>query len=155
MTVLSELDHQRGAPITAGEEFQQLLVEIRARARDEEFDRQKFISADVIERFRTLGVYRALVPKRFGGWYVQAAYQLFQSGDYTLSPFVRFERFNTAKAYAALPAGLGVPVQPDQQVATVGANLRVGQGVVLKADYQKFREDKTRDRVNLGLGFAY
>ena len=67
MTVLSELDHQRGAPITAGEEFQQLLVEIRARARDEEFDRQKFISADVIERFRTLGVYRALVPKRFGG----------------------------------------------------------------------------------------
>ncbi|NBF12530.1 acyl-CoA dehydrogenase family protein [Pseudomonas sp. Fl4BN1] len=67
MTVLSELDHQRRAPITAGEEFQQLLVEIRARARDEEFDRQKFISADVIERFRTLGVYRALVPKRFGG----------------------------------------------------------------------------------------
>jgi len=26
---------------------------------------------------------------------------------------------------------------------------------VLKADYQKFREDKTRDRVNLGVGFAY
>jgi hypothetical protein len=40
-------------------------------------------------------------------------------------------------------------------VATVGANFRVGQGVVLKADYQKFKDDKSRDRVNLGLGFAY
>jgi alkylation response protein AidB-like acyl-CoA dehydrogenase len=67
MTALSELNHQRCVPITAGEEFQQLLVEIRARARAEEFDQQKFISQDVIERFRTLGVYRALVPKRFGG----------------------------------------------------------------------------------------
>jgi hypothetical protein len=26
---------------------------------------------------------------------------------------------------------------------------------VLKADYQKFKDDKSRDRVNLGLGFAY
>lgn len=67
MTALSELNHQRCVPITAGEEFQQLLVEIRERARAEEFDQQKFISQDVIERFRKLGVYRALVPKRFGG----------------------------------------------------------------------------------------
>ncbi|VVN82987.1 acyl-CoA dehydrogenase family protein [Pseudomonas fluorescens] len=67
MTALSELNHQRCVPITASEEFQKLLVEIRARARAEEFDQQKFISQDVIEQFRKLGVYRALVPKRFGG----------------------------------------------------------------------------------------
>jgi alkylation response protein AidB-like acyl-CoA dehydrogenase len=67
MTVLSELNHQRSVPITAGDGFQQLLVEIRERARTEEFDQQKFISQDVIERFRALGVYRALVPRRFGG----------------------------------------------------------------------------------------
>ncbi len=95
------------------------------------------------------------VPSSFAGWYAQAAYQLLKSEDYVLSPFVRYEQFNTAKSYAALPAGLGVATMPDEKVATLGANLKVGEGVVLKADYQKFKEDKTRDRLNLGMGFAY
>jgi hypothetical protein len=95
------------------------------------------------------------VPSSFAGWYLQSAYKLWQDGDYTFSPFARFESFNTARSYAQVPAGLGVPATPYERVATVGANLMVGQGVVLKADYQKFREDKTRDRVNLGVGFAY
>lgn len=55
------------APITSSGAFQQLLAEIRERARSNEFDQQKHISQDIIERFRELGVYRALVPKRFGG----------------------------------------------------------------------------------------
>ena len=95
------------------------------------------------------------VPKSFAGWYTQAAYQLLKSGDYTLSPFVRFEQFNTAKSYAYVPQGLGVETGPDEKVTTIGANLKVGEGVVLKADYQKFKEDKSRDRLNLGMGFAY
>lgn len=95
------------------------------------------------------------VPSSFGGWYLQAAYKLSQSGDYTLSPFARFESFNTARTYAAVPAGLGVPTTPYERVGTIGANFMIGQGVVLKADYQKFREDKTLDRVNLGVGFSY
>ncbi|MGJ7916294.1 hypothetical protein ACI48D_12580 [Massilia sp. LXY-6] len=95
------------------------------------------------------------VPSSFAGWYLQAAYKLWQSGDYVLSPFARFESFNTARSYAAQPAGLGVPATPYERVATIGANLMVGQGVVLKADYQKFRQDKSLDRINLGLGFAY
>lgn len=95
------------------------------------------------------------VPSSFAGWYLQAAYQLWQSGDYVLSPFARFESFNTARSYSAVPPGLGVPSAGYERVATVGANLRVGQGVVLKADYQKFADDKSRDRVNLGVGFSY
>jgi hypothetical protein len=95
------------------------------------------------------------VPSSFAGWYLQSAYRLWQSGDFTLSPFARFESFSTARSYAALPAGLGIPSSGYERVATVGANLMVGQGVVLKADYQKFRDDKSRDRVNLGVGFAY
>lgn len=95
------------------------------------------------------------VPASFSGWYAQAAYQLYKSGDYTFSPFARYEQFNTASRYPALPAGLGVPAASDEKVATVGANLRIGEGVVLKADYQKFSEDKTRDRLNLGVGFSY
>jgi hypothetical protein len=95
------------------------------------------------------------VPSSFAGWYLQAAYRLWQSGDYILSPFARFESFDTARSYSSQPAGLGVSSAPYERVATVGANLRVGQGVVLKADYQKFRDDKSLDRVNLGVGFSY
>lgn len=95
------------------------------------------------------------VPSSFYGWYTQAAYQLYKSGDYTFSPFFRYEKFNTASGYTAVPAGLAVSTGPAEKVMTLGANLHVGEGVVLKADYQKFSEDTTRDRLNLGVGFAF
>ena len=95
------------------------------------------------------------IPSSFFGWYGQAAYRAWQWGDYTLAPFVRYERFNTAQRYAGLPVGADVATGPNEKVVTVGANLRIGEGVVLKADYQKFSEDSTRDRLNLGLGYAF
>lgn len=96
-----------------------------------------------------------LVPSSFYGWYAQAAYQLFKFGDYTFSPFFRYEKFNTANDYTAIPAGSTAATGPEEKVMTLGANLRVGEGVVLKADYQKFAEDTTRNRVNLGMGFSF
>ena len=45
--------------------LQTLLPEIRQRAA--EFEKQRYISADIIERFKQIGVYRALLPKRLGG----------------------------------------------------------------------------------------
>ncbi|WP_417226900.1 acyl-CoA dehydrogenase family protein [Amphritea sp.] len=45
--------------------FDALLADIRSRR--QEFEQQKYISQDIIERFKAIGVYRALVPKRFGG----------------------------------------------------------------------------------------
>lgn len=45
--------------------LQALLADIRARRA--EFERQQYISQDIIEGFRALGVYRALVARRFGG----------------------------------------------------------------------------------------
>lgn len=95
------------------------------------------------------------VPSSFYGWYTQAAYQLWKSSDYTLTPFVRYERFNTANGYAAMPAGLSVATGPNESVWTVGTNFNISEGVVLKADYQKFKVDTTRDRFNLGLGYAF
>jgi len=95
------------------------------------------------------------VPSSFYGWYTQAAYQLWKNSDYTLTPFVRYERFNTANGYAAMPAGLAVATGPNEGVWTTGLNFNVGEGVVLKADYQKFKVDTARDRFNLGLGYAF
>lgn len=49
-----------------GEEvFDGLLDDIRSRR--EEFESQCFISPDIIERFKEIGIYRAFVPKKFGG----------------------------------------------------------------------------------------
>jgi hypothetical protein len=95
------------------------------------------------------------VPSSFYGWYGQAAYQLLKSNGYTLSPFVRYEQFNTANSYSAMPAGLAFAAVPTEKVVTTGANLRVGEGIVLKADYQKFREDSSHDRFNLGVGYSF
>ncbi|WP_374483260.1 porin [Zoogloea sp.] len=96
-----------------------------------------------------------LVPKSFYGWYTQAAYKLWEGGEYRLSPFARYEVFNTAANYAAMPAGLEADSQRDEKVVTVGANLRVGDNVVLKADVQRFQLDRTRDRLNLGIGYQF
>ncbi|MFC5768900.1 acyl-CoA dehydrogenase family protein [Thauera sinica] len=46
-------------------EMDELLRDIRARRK--EFEAQRFISPDIIQRFKKIGVYRALVAKRFGG----------------------------------------------------------------------------------------
>ncbi|MBJ7536215.1 acyl-CoA dehydrogenase family protein [Marinomonas transparens] len=56
-----------------GDEFKKLMDDIRTRARANEFDDQQFISQDIIERFRDLGIYRALVPKSLGGDELSAA----------------------------------------------------------------------------------
>lgn len=53
--------------LSSGPAFDALLDDVRARARLGEFDRQRHISSDVIDAFKAHGVYRALVPRRFGG----------------------------------------------------------------------------------------
>lgn len=45
--------------------FDALLDDIRARRK--EFEDQKYISQDIIDQFKRIGVYRALVPKHYGG----------------------------------------------------------------------------------------
>jgi hypothetical protein len=102
-----------------------------------------------------------LIPKTFDGWYAQAAYQLWTHNDYVLTPFVRYEEFNTGRKYADLGAGLTPDPLKTEKVVTVGANFQVSPGVVLKADYQRFRpkDDSSQpdlsNRVDLGLGWSF
>jgi hypothetical protein len=95
------------------------------------------------------------VPKEFFGWYTQAAYRVWQSGDYALTPFVRYERFNTAAKYAPTPEGLGVNPAETERVLTYGLSFNLHPDVVLKTDYQKFKVDDSRDRLNVGLGLMF
>jgi len=96
-----------------------------------------------------------LIPKSFDGWFAQAAYKLWSSGDYSLSPFARWEQFNTARSFADIGPGLTPIAGPTERVITVGANFSIGSGIVLKADLQRFRENRDRDRVDLGLGWSF
>lgn len=45
--------------------FNVLLADIHQRA--EEFGRQHYVSDDIVKRFKEIGIYRAFVPKAFGG----------------------------------------------------------------------------------------
>jgi alkylation response protein AidB-like acyl-CoA dehydrogenase len=67
MSLPSAASAQAAAPVADGVSFDALLADIRTRARAGEFDRQRFISHDIIDAFKAHGIYRALVPKRFGG----------------------------------------------------------------------------------------
>jgi hypothetical protein len=96
-----------------------------------------------------------LLPAEFDGWYVQAAVRAWSWKDLTLSPFARYERFNTGRRYADLGPGLTPRALPTQAVVTAGANLGVGAGVVVKADVQAFTEDHRRDRLDVGLGWSF
>ena len=96
-----------------------------------------------------------LIPKSFDGAYVQGAYKVWSHEDYALSPFVRWERFNTARSYADLGPGLTPDGARSQRVLTLGANWQVAQGIVVKADVQRFRDNTDLNRVNLGLGWSF
>jgi len=96
-----------------------------------------------------------LIPKSFDGWYLQGAYKVWSSEDYALSPFLRWEQFNTARSYADLGPGLTPDAAATERVITFGANLQITPQIVVKADYQRFRENKDLNRVNLGLGWSF
>jgi hypothetical protein len=96
-----------------------------------------------------------LIPKAFDGSYVQAAYRLWSHEDQVLWPFVRVEQVNTGRSYADLGPGLTPPGLRTERVMTFGANFQVTPGVVVKADLQRFRENRDADRFNLGLGWSF
>jgi hypothetical protein len=110
------------------------------------------------------------IPSDFYGYFLQAAYGVWEHGDYRLAPFVRWERYDMGSRYAgttgpAVPAGLlplsGTPgdygywPQNHDRVSTVGANFYTTPHVVLKADYQWFHVNSDFNRFDLGLGLNF
>jgi hypothetical protein len=110
------------------------------------------------------------IPSAFYGFYGQAAYSVYQDAIFKVTPFVRWETYDMGSSYEGtsgpvLPAGkIAVsetpgdlayfPVNHDK-VLTVGVNLGIARGVVVKADYQWFANNTNFDRLDLGLGLAF
>ncbi len=109
------------------------------------------------------------IPSAFYGYYLQAAYSAWESGDYRLNPFVRREYFDLGSEYSGTvpqiptgaiplsdsPGDLGLWPQNRDRAWTAGVNLYVTPHVVFKADYQWFDLNKAFNRLDLGLGLNF
>jgi hypothetical protein len=110
------------------------------------------------------------LPAAFDGYYFQGAYELLSRGDYKLYPFARFERYNMGASFegtpgpvipsgavplSVTPGDYGLWPQNHDRVWTMGANFYMTPHVVLKSDYQWFRENANFKRFDLGLGLAF
>ncbi len=91
-------------------------------------------------------------PKSFYGWYGQAAYPIWKKDEMRLTPFVRYERYNTQ---ATVDAGYTANPLNDETVVTLGTNFNLSSEVVLKADWQNYKTDNLKDRFNLGVGWMF
>jgi hypothetical protein len=108
------------------------------------------------------------IPSDFYGYYAQAAYQLWQGGEYRFNPFARYEYYNMGSSYSGttgpdLPVG-NVPLADGgfgpwpvahDRVWTTGVNFYIGPHLVLKADYQWFQTNTLFNRLDLGLGLNF
>jgi hypothetical protein len=110
------------------------------------------------------------IPSNFYGYFAQAAYGLWEHGDYRLAPFARWERYNMGSRYAgtagpviptgrvplsATPGDYGYWPQNHDRVWSVGANFYTTPHVVFKADYQWFQVNSDFNRFDLGLGLNF
>jgi hypothetical protein len=110
------------------------------------------------------------IPSDFYGYFAQAAYGLWESGEYRLAPFVRWERYDMGSRYAGttgpvLPLG-SVPLSANpgdygywprnqDRVWTVGANFYTTPHVVFKVDYQWFDINTDFSRFDVGMGLNF
>lgn len=92
------------------------------------------------------------VPSAFYGYLGQVAYKVWEKDNMTLSPFFRYERYNTQ---SSMPTGFAANPDNTDRVMTAGISFKPDPQVVLKADYQKFQQNSAKDRINLGIGYMF
>lgn len=93
-----------------------------------------------------------VAPSSFWGYYGEAGYHFSFGDEMQLSPFLRYERYNTQ---ASVPSGFSADRKNNERVTTLGLNFKLHPQVVFKVDYQDFKEDPKKDRFNLGMGYMF
>lgn len=108
---------------------------------------------NVIQAFNTAtGDTRPFVPSEFYGYLGQVAYKIWEKDNMSLSPFFRYERYNTQ---SNMPTGFAADPENADRVMTAGISFKPDPQVVFKADYQKFQQNSAKDRINLGIGYMF
>ncbi len=97
------------------------------------------------------------VGKSFGGWYVEGGYDialLLQRTDYSLTPFARYERFDTQRT---VPAGFERNPENNGRVLTLGVGYKPIPQTVIKVDWQKVtnRARTGTDQFNVAVGYIF
>jgi hypothetical protein len=98
------------------------------------------------------------ISSRIVGGYVEAGYDILPlflpETTQSLSPFVRFERFDTQ---ADVPAGFTAAKVNDVALYTLGLSYKPIPNVVIKLDYRNFDPEagQIADEVNIGFGFIF
>ena len=97
-----------------------------------------------------------LIPEEFFGWFLEGAYRGFRGERYGITPFVRYEQFNTASDYSVAGLTSAPPTPDDTEAWTAGFTFDLAPGVVIKGDYIAFPDDdEGDDRTELSLGYAF
>jgi hypothetical protein len=96
-----------------------------------------------------------LIPQSFYGAYLEGAWRGLAARDLPLTPFLRYERFNTAASFADLSPGLTPAARPERRALTAGVDWLWARGVIVKADYVHFADRGGGDRLALGLGYEF
>jgi len=147
----------------AGKDARLLLGEVHARWQTGPFDFSALYArgtiSDTQELNLTFDSESTPVPKAFWGGYAQGAWRALAWGESNLTPFVRYEQFNTGAAYAEQPLGVSTSALPTEKVWTAGINYYLNPNVVFKFDYQDFNRDDAElgygNRFNLGIGYQF
>ncbi len=97
------------------------------------------------------------VADQIYGFYIEGAYNImpFLSSEceYTLSPFVRYEKYNTH----AKVAGFAANPTYDRNEVTLGATLKPTYNTAFKIDYQFLNNaaDVNTKQFNIGIGYSF
>lgn len=99
----------------------------------------------------------ASVGESFGGWYAEAGYDLAALrgfGERAITPFVRYEKFNTQRD---VPAGFALNRALDQSITTLGIQWKPVAQTVIKADYQNVDNEAETgtNQWNIALGYIF
>ena len=95
------------------------------------------------------------VGSELGGFYVEAAYNVFQKSEEiksALFPFFRYEQYNTHQSVAS---GIEQNNAFSRTELTAGLTWKITPGTALKLDHQWLKtdaEDTFRNQLNVGLG---
>ncbi|HTK82384.1 MAG TPA: hypothetical protein VL633_08850 [Bacteroidota bacterium] len=102
-------------------------------------------------------VYGNDVADQIYGYYIEGAYDvmplLCAESEFSLSPFIRCEKFNTQ----AKVTGFAANPLYDRNVTTVGATFKPTFNTAFKIDYQFFNNaaDVNTKQLNFGIGYSF
>lgn len=97
------------------------------------------------------------VGESFGGWYAEAGYDvatLFSRGNFSLTPFVRYEAYDTQKE---VPTGFSRKLSNDTTVFTYGVSWKPIPQAAIKIDFSDFDkgDESAVDQYAIGLGYIF